>query len=76
LSVSVVRAFVKMREALVSRSQLEKRLLRIENVLLPHDESIRELHEDIRPFLLPTPAPPRKQIGFEVSESKAKYDKK
>ena len=62
MSVFVVRAFIKMREALVSRSELEKRFLRIENVLLAHDESIRELHEYIRPLLLPPPDPPRKKI--------------
>ena len=58
MSVFVVRAFVKMREALISRSELERRLLRIENVLLAHDESIRELYDQIRPLLLPPPAPP------------------
>ena len=73
MSVFVVRAFVKMREALISRSELEKRLLRIENVLLAHDESIRELYDQIRPLLLPPPDPPRKRIGFEVKESRASY---
>jgi len=58
MSVFVVRAFIKMREALVSRSELERRLLRIENVLLAHDESIRELYDQIRPLLLPPPDPP------------------
>jgi hypothetical protein len=58
MSVFVVRAFVKMREALISRSELERRLLRIENVLLAHDESIRELYDQIRPLLLPPPEPP------------------
>jgi hypothetical protein len=74
MSVFVVRAFVKMREALISRSELERRLLRIENVLLAHDESIRELYDQIRPLLLPPPEPPRKKIGF-VNEPAAKYGK-
>jgi hypothetical protein len=74
MSVFVVRAFVKMREALISRSELERRLLRIENVLLAHDESIRELYDQIRPLLLPPPEPPRKKIGF-VNEPPAKYGK-
>jgi len=75
MSVFVVRAFIKMREALISRSELERRLLRIENVLLAHDESIRELYDQIRPLLLPPPAPPRKRIGFEAKEAAAPYGK-
>jgi hypothetical protein len=63
-----------MREALISRSELERRLLRIENVLLAHDESIRELYDQIRPLLLPPPEPPRKKIGF-VDEPAARYGK-
>ena len=57
MSVFVVRAFVKMRETLISRAELEKRLLRIENVLLAHDESIRELYKHIRPLLHRHPTP-------------------
>ena len=62
MRVFVVRAFVKMREALVSRSELERRLLQVENILLAHDESIRELYDPIRPLLLPPPDPPRKRL--------------
>jgi hypothetical protein len=75
MSVFVVRAFIKMREALISRSELERRLLRIENVLLAHDESIRKLYDQIRPLLLPPPEPPRKRIGFEAKEATAPYGK-
>jgi len=73
MSVFVVRAFVKMREALIGRSELERRLLQIENILLAHDESIRELYESIRPLLLPPPSPAKKRIGFEVKEPRARY---
>ncbi|MCG6534155.1 MAG: ORF6N domain-containing protein [Syntrophales bacterium LBB04] len=75
MSVFVVRAFIKMREALISRSELERRLLQIENVLLAYDESIRELYDQIRPLLLPAPTPPKKRIGFEVKESAGRYGK-
>jgi len=75
MSVFVVRAFIKMREALISRSELERRLLQIENILLAHDESIRELYDQIRPLLLPPPTPPKKRIGFEVKESAGRYGK-
>jgi len=73
MSVFVVRAFVKMREQLLSRAELEARLAQIENILLSHNDQIRDLYDQIRPLLLPPPDPPRKGIGFGVKESRAKY---
>jgi len=75
MSVFVVRAFVKMREALISRSELARWLLQIEKILLAHDENIRDLYDQIRPLLLPPPDPPRKKIGFEVKEAAGSYHK-
>ncbi len=76
MSVFVVRAFVKMREQLLSRAELEARLTQIENVLLSHDDKIRELYRQIRPLLLPPPEPPPKKVGFGVRERCAKYSVK
>ena len=73
MSVFVVRAFMKMREQLLSRAELEARLTQIENVLLSHDDKIRELYRQIRPLLLPPPDPPGKPIGFSVRERRAIY---
>jgi len=73
MSVFVVRAFMKMREQLLSRAELEARLTQIENVLLAHDDKIRDLYRKIRPLLLPPPDPPPKPIGFSVRERRAKY---
>ncbi len=74
MSVFVVRAFVKMREQLVSRSEMEKRLLQAENILLSHDDHIRDIYKKIRPLLLPPPEPPpTRKIGFHVREKRAMY---
>ncbi len=73
MSVFVVRAFMKMREQLLSRAELEARLAQIENILLAHDDRIRELYEHIRPLLLPPPDPPSKPIGFSAQEERARY---
>lgn len=73
MSVFVVRAFVKMREQLVSTATLEKRLAEIEKVLLTHDSALRDLYMKIRPILLPPPEPKRRPIGFEVREKRASY---
>ena len=73
MSLFVVRAFVKMREHLLSRTELEARLLQIENVLLAHDDRIRELFRRIQPLLLPPAEPPSKRIGFGVKERRGRY---
>jgi len=76
MSIYVVRAFIRMREELTSRRDLEERLYQIEKILLVHDTELKELFEKIRPLLLPPPEKPRKKIGFEVREPKVKYGKK
>ena len=76
MSVFVVWAFIKMREQLLNRAELEKRLADIEKVLLSHDAALRDLYQKIRPLLLPPPEPPRKQIGFGVRGKRARYKAK
>ena len=73
MSIYVVRAFIRMRQELTSRDDLEKRLDQIEKILLVHDTQLKDLFDKIRPLLLPPPDPPRKPIGFRVKESPAKY---
>jgi hypothetical protein len=59
---------------LVSRSEMEKRLLQAENILLAHDDHIRDIYTKIRPLLLPPPEPqPIRKIGFHVRETRATY---
>jgi hypothetical protein len=69
MSVYVVRAFVRMRQALITRTDMEKRLAEIEKTLLGHDSALRDLYEKIRPLLLPPPATPRPRIGFRGGDS-------
>lgn len=73
MSVFVVRAFIKMREQLLERTGMEKRLAEIEKGLLSHDTALRDLYAKIRPLLLPPPDPPKKSIGFHVKERRAHY---
>ena len=68
MSVFVVRAFIKMREQLLNRAELERRLVEIEKVLLSHDAALRDLYQKIRPLLLRPPEPPRRKIGFKARE--------
>lgn len=72
MSLFVVRAFVKMRDQLTATRVLEAKLAQIEKKLLTHDVALQELFRQIRPLLLPEP-PKRKEVGFHVKESQAKY---
>jgi hypothetical protein len=73
MSLFVVRAFVRMREQLLNRAELEQRLADIEKTLMAHDSALRDLYQKIRPLLLPPPEKPRRQIGFGVREPRSRY---
>ena len=69
MSVYVIRAFIRLREAIASNTSLEKRLSVIEKTLLSHDSALRDVIQKIRPLLLPPPDPPKKRIGFHTDPS-------
>jgi len=73
MSVFVVRAFVKMREQLLTTATLAQRLAEVERTLLTHDTALRDLYQKLRPLLLPPSEPARKSIGFGVKERRAQY---
>lgn len=64
MSVYIVRAFVKMRQELLTNATLEARLQAIEKTLLSHDSALREVIQKLRPLLLPPPEAPKPRIGF------------
>jgi len=71
-SVYVVRAFVRLREILAGHKELAAKLHQLESHLKDHDEQIQMIFDAIRQLMTP-PDPPRKRIGFEVNEPKARY---
>ena len=70
-SVAVVRAFVKMREALASTQELAVKLAqleqRIDHRLDTHDQEIKTLMNAIRALMAP-PESKRRSIGFRKDE--------
>jgi ORF6N domain-containing protein len=64
MSVFVIRAFVKIREQLVTNAAILKRLAEIDKTLLVHDSALRDLYQKLLPLLSPPPEPPRRRIGF------------
>ena len=64
MSVFIVRAFVKQREALLTNATILKRLAEIDKSLLVHDHALRDIYQKLLPLLQPPPAPPKRRIGF------------
>lgn len=64
MSVSVVRAFVSMREQLAASKELSQKLNELENRVSGHDGAIETLFEAIRQLIEPPLPETRKQIGF------------
>lgn len=71
MSVFVVRAFVRMRKQLLEKAEMERRLATNERSLLSYDGALCDLYRKIRPLLIPPPpAPPSRQIGFQIREKR------
>jgi predicted ATPase len=75
VNIAIMRAFVQLRKISSSQTQLVQKLQEIEARLGDHDESIEAIFEAIQQLITP-PVHPRKRIGFEVKESKARYGKR
>ena len=68
VSVFVVRAFVKLRQAIAENKELAHWIAQLERRLADHDEQILALVQAIKELLSPKPLPKRKQIGFSHDE--------
>jgi len=64
MSVYVVRAFVRMREQLVSNAAILTRPAEIDRTLLQHDASLRDIYHKLLPLLQPPADSPKRRIGF------------
>jgi hypothetical protein len=64
-SIQVVRAFVRLREFLLTNKVLAAKLELLENKFGRHDKEIRILFEAIRQLMETEKPPPRKQIGYK-----------
>jgi phage regulator Rha-like protein len=79
MSVFVVRAFIKMRAALSDDKELARKLAALEKELKErldiHEAAIVSILQRVMDIIDPPalPAPPKKQIGFQVRERAAKY---
>lgn len=70
MSIFVVRAFVRMREALAANQQILSKLAHLEHRLEAHDIDIQQLVHAIR-ALMTQPSRATRRIGFELPPASA-----
>ena len=72
VNIEIMRAFVRLRQMLSAHKTLEKRLDALEE---KYDSQFKVVFDAIRTLMVENDKPKRK-IGFEVKEPKARYRKK
>jgi len=75
VNILIMRAFVRLREALMSSKEFSQRLDELEKRIASQDESIRTLFQAIRQLMAPAERPTKK-IGFQLRERRAAYGRR
>ena len=74
VNIAIMRAFVKLREALATHEEPARKLADLEQRIEGHDEQIQAIFEAIRQLMTP-PDKKVKKIGFTAKEKQRKYGK-
>jgi hypothetical protein len=72
VNIAIMRAFVKLRQALDTNRELAQKFSELERRVGKHDEEIAAIFEAIRQLTAP-PEKPRREIGFHVREKPPRY---
>jgi hypothetical protein len=72
VNIAIMRAFVKLREALETNRELARKFSELEKRVGKHDDEIAAITEAIRQLIAPR-SKPRREIGFHVRESSPRY---
>jgi hypothetical protein len=65
VNIEIMRAFVRLRGLAASNSQLQRKLDELET---KYDAQFAAVFDAIRQLMQPAPIPPKRRIGFSVSE--------
>lgn len=65
ISISIIKAFVKLRQIISTHKELSYKLAELEQKIEKHDEAIRGIFDAIRELMIP-PEKPKRQIGFSA----------
>jgi hypothetical protein len=72
VNIAIMRAFVRLREALEANRELARKFAELEKRVGKHDETIDAILDAIRQLMAP-PEEPRREIGFHVREKASRY---
>jgi len=75
MSVFVVRAFVRLRQMIITHKELAANLRELERKVADQDGDIKSLFQAIRQLMTPL-EPNKRKIGFLVKERAARYGKR
>jgi hypothetical protein len=70
VNISIMRAFVKLRQMLESNEELNRKFAAVIRKLSTHDKYFKVVFDELKRLTTEQPTPPRKQIGFK-SERKS-----
>ena len=73
VNVAIMRAFVRLREALALHKELARKLKQLEKKIEGHDTAIQSLFEAIRQLMAPPVREPKPEIGFHIKEDPVPY---
>ena len=65
-----MRAFVRLREMLLTNAELARKLADLER---KYDSQFKAVFDAIRQLMAPSAAPPKPEIGFHVKEDAVPY---
>jgi hypothetical protein len=72
VNIAIMRAFVRLREALETNRELARKFAELDERVGKHDKEIGAIIDAIRQLMAP-PEKPRREIGFHVREKAARY---
>jgi len=67
VNIQIMRAFVKLKELLLTHKDLAIKIEALERKYDNHDQKIKAIFKAIRQLMAPPPEPPRRRIGFHAN---------
>lgn len=72
VNIAIMRAFVRLREALETNRELARKFAELESRVGKHDDELAAIIDAIRQLMAPA-AKPKREIGFHIRETAPRY---